>query len=184
MNNNDGAVREVVETLFESATKEVFSPLGLRLERVSHDARICDKQITGDSVLSVLSASGNGIKILSSINANFSTLSALFPHSDIPSSDELRDWCGEMNNQLVGAAKNRLLAYDCKVLMGLPTLIQGENLASVNSADAIVSKRSFQSERGEIITYLSTVIDSGFAILDEPDESLTGLTQGGELDFF
>lgn len=184
MNNSNGAVREVIETLFENASKDVFSPVGLSLEKVTHDASICDKQIIGDSVLSVLSASGNGIKILSSINANFTTLKNLFPHGDSPTSDELRDWCGELNNQLVGAAKNHMLAYDCKVLMGLPTLIQGENLASVNSNDAVVSKRTFSCEKGEIITYLSTVIEPEFEIRDEPDESLTGLTTGGELDFF
>lgn len=184
MNNSNGAVREVVESLFENASKEVFSPTGLTLDKVTHDASICDKQIIGDSVLSVLSASGNGIKILSSINVNFTTLKNLFPHGDSPTNDELRDWCGELNNQLVGAAKNKMLAYDCKVLMGLPTLIQGENLASVNSSDAVVSKRTFVCSGGEIITYLSTCIHKGFEIRDEPDESLTGLTAGGELAFF
>lgn len=184
MNNSNGAVREVVESLFENASKEVFSPIGLTLDKVTHDASICDKQIIGDSVLSVLSASGNGIKILSSINVNFTTLKNLFPHGGTPNNDELRDWCGELNNQLVGAAKNKMLAYDCKVLMGLPTLIQGENLASVNSTDAVVSKRTFVCNDGEIITYLSTYIEDDFEIRDEPDESLTGLTTGGELDFF
>ncbi len=184
MKNTNNAVREVVESLFESAMVDVFSPVGLALNGVIDDASSCSKQVIGDSVLSVLSASGNGIQILCSINAGFSTLEGLYPMGKNPSSDELRDWCGELNNQIVGAAKNHMLAYDCKVLMGLPTLIQGENLASVNSSDALISKRTFLSAEGEIITYLSTVIEPGFKILDTPDESLTGLTQGGELDFF
>ena len=184
MNNSNGAVREVIESLFEQAATEVFSPIGLGLNSVTLDASICNKQIVGDSVLSVLSAAGNGIKILSSINANFATLQALYPLGDNPTADELRDWCGELNNQLVGAAKNHMLAYDCKVLMGLPTLIQGENLASISSSDACISKRVFLSGEGEIITYLSTIIEPAFTIRDEPDESLTGLTQGGELSFF
>ena len=184
MKNSNGAVREVVESLFEQAGTEVFSPLGLNLDTVILDASACTKQIVGDSVLSVLSAAGNGIKLLSSINANFETLKALYPLGENPTIDELRDWCGELNNQLVGAAKNHMLAYDCKVMMGLPTLIQGENLASIGSSDACISKRVFLAPEGEIITYLSTVIDPAFEILDEPDDSLTGLTQGGELSFF
>lgn len=184
MNNTDNAVREVIESLFEAAMVDVFSPVHLTLSDVVSDAASCTKQVIGDSVLCVLSASGNGIKILCSINASFSTLEALYPLSENPSSDELRDWCGELNNQIVGAAKNHMLAYDCKVMMGLPTLIQGENLASVSSSDALVSKRSFLSAEGEIIAYLSTVIDPDFEIRDTPDDSLTGLTQGGELDFF
>ena len=184
MNNTDNAVREVIESLFETAMVDVFSPINLALGEVANDATECTKQVVGDSVLCVLSASGNGIKILCSINASFSTLGVLYPLSQNPSSDELRDWCGELNNQIVGAAKNHMLAYDCKVMMGLPTLIQGENLASVSPSDALVSKRSFLSAEGEIITYLSTLIEPGFEIRDTPDESLTGLTQGGELDFF
>ena len=184
MNNANGAVREVIESLFEKASIEVLSPVGLSINSVVHDAAICNKQIIGDSVLSVLSAAGNGIKLLSSINANFATLQGLYTLNKSPTTDELRDWCGELNNQIVGAAKNHMLAYDCKVLMGLPTLIQGENLASINSSDACISKRVFLSAEGEIITYLSTIIDPNFEILDEPDDSLTGLTQGGELSFF
>jgi CheY-specific phosphatase CheX len=184
MNNSNGAVREVIESLFEKATLEVFGPLNLTLNSVVHDASICNKQLVGDSVLSVLNASGDGVKILCSINANFSTLEALFPHGAHARSEELRDWCGELNNQLVGAAKNYLLAYKCKVLMGLPALIQGENLASISSSQACISKRSYLSDKGEIVAYLSTVIDPNFEMADEPDESLTGLTQGGELSFF
>lgn len=184
MNNSNGGVREVVESLFEQAGTEVLSPAGLSLDSVILEASACTKQVVGDSVLSVLSAAGNGIKLLSSINANFSTLEALYPLGKNPTADELRDWCGELNNQLVGAAKNQMLAYDCKVMMGLPTLIQGENLASIGSSDACISKRVFLSPEGEVITYLSTMIDPAFEIMDTPDESLTGLTEGGELSFF
>ena len=184
MNNVNGQVREVVELIFGEAADGVFSPVGLMLGAKIADASSCQKQISGDSVLSVLSAAGDGIRILSSINANFSTLDALFPNGPVASIDALRDWCGELNNQLVGAAKNHLLAYECKVMMGLPTLIQGENLASINSSEACVSKRSYLCGEGEIITYLSTVISPNFKMRDEPDLSLTGLVQGGELDFF
>lgn len=184
MNNRNGEARDVIESLFESATTDVFAPIGASLESVAINAIDCDKKVVGNSVLSALSASGNGIKILSSINASFSTLAKLFPHSKDAPSDELRDWCGELNNQIVGAAKNHMLAYDCKVMMGLPTLIHGENLASTSSSEATVSKRVFTSPDGQIVTYLSTVIDPRFEMKDEPDESLTGLTAGGELDFF
>ncbi len=184
MNNAKGAIREVVEGLFEKASCEIFNPVQLALDSIVMDASACTKQVVGDSVLSVLSASGNGIKILSSINASISDLQSLFPHSDTPSIDEVRDWCGELNNQIVGAAKNHLLAYDCKVMMGLPTLVQGENLASIGANEASVSKRVFNSPKGQIITYLATVIAPGLEIRDSPDDALTGLNTSGELDFF
>ena len=184
MDNKSGAILEIVESVFESATNTVLEPTGLTLGKVAGDISESNPQIEGDSILSVLSAAGDGIKIFSSIHVTRETLRAIHPSGASASVEDLRDWCGEINNQLVGAAKNQLLAYECKVMMGLPTLIQGENLASIGADEASVSRREYASDRGVVVTYLSTVIAPGFNMRDQPDESLTGITQGGELDFF
>ena len=184
MDNQDGAIRTIIEQHFEASAVSILEPWGLALDGTIANAVACDKNIVGDSVLSVLSATGKGIKILSSLNANFGTLSSLYPYGQGASIDELRDWCGELNNQMVGAAKNHLLAYQCQLTMGLPTLIQGENLASINANEAVVTKRHFVAESGTIIAYLSTVIDPQFTMADQADVALTGLKSGGELDFF
>ncbi len=183
MNNDNNAVRSTILDIFGAENDQIFEGVGFKLIASKMDASTCVQQIEGDSILSILSAAGDDIRILSSINVSFTTLAALYPHGEADI-DALRDWCGELNNQLVGAAKNQLLAYECKLMMGIPTLIQGENLASIHSADAVVSKRHYACPQGEIITYLSTLISPKFKMRDEPDMSLTGIAAGGELSFF
>ena len=183
MNNENNAARSTIIDVFGTENDQIFAGVGLKLTSSKMDASLCVQQILGDSILSILSASGEEVRILSSINVNFSTLASLYPHGEADT-DALRDWCGELNNQLVGAAKNQMLAYECKMMMGIPTLIQGENLASIHSSDAFVSKRHYSCAQGEVITYLSILLSPRFKMRDEPDMSLTGIEAGGELSFF
>src|SRR5262245_13024564 len=47
---------------------------------------------------------------------------------------EVRDWVGEMANQLLGRIKNQLLGYGVEIYLTTPLVIRGERLAPVPHA--------------------------------------------------
>jgi CheY-specific phosphatase CheX len=183
MNNENGAVCDTVEEIFHQANNELFSGYKLEFLSSSRSQSAQEQDIQGDSIMSVLTAAGEGIKILSAIKLSAETAAYIHP-TQSAAPEDLQDLCGELNNQLVGKVKNKLLAYDCKLMLGLPSFISGSNLSSHSVPNANLTERIYCSAVGNVIVCLHVVIHPDFTMLDVPNEELTGEVSEGMLSFF
>jgi hypothetical protein len=75
-----------------------------------------------------------------------------------PSQPDLEDWCLELNNQLVGRVKNKLLGYGRVVTVGLPVLLTGTDVSAVTPPNSEVHQYSVESADGQITLTLATLI--------------------------
>src|SRR4051812_1990116 len=120
MNPNEKTANEIVIDLYIHACDELFTAYGLtaclqRQDADRHDAKEA-------SYISILGASGEKIRISSTLNIGAILLAKLHPSGakNVPQR-ELEDWCQELNNQLVGRVKNKLLRLGSEVITGLPS---------------------------------------------------------------
>ncbi len=180
MNNENGAIKAIIESLFLNAATELLATY-----KLSHKANASsndDSSVGDESILSVITASGEGLRISCTLKIGVDTAMSL--HPDIADLNSAQDLCAEFNNQLIGKLKNKLLAYNCKVLLGLPSLIHGNKITQASSTSADSTDYTFYCDAGVLLIDLQTSIHPGLVILDEPDESLSGTVSEGTLDFF
>lgn len=184
MNNENGTVHATIEDIFHTANDEIFSHYNLSPN--SEVAECVDNEASQNSViLSIINASGDGIKILFTINLYETTARYIYPGDGVNAElHELQDLCGELNNQLIGKVKNKMLAYGCKLTLGLPTCITGKCVSSHSPENATLSERVYFSAGGRVIVCLYTVIHPDFTMLDVANVELAGEVPEGTLSFF
>lgn len=183
MNNENGKVHAAIEDIFHTATSELLS--NYRLSSSSQES--FSTEVTNQScvILSIINASGEGIKILSTINVGESTARYIYPGDGANAEiEDLQDLCGELNNQLIGKVKNKMLAYDCKLMLGLPSCITGKSVSSHAPQSATLSERIYTSAEGDVVVCLYTVIHPDFSMLDVANVELAGEVSEGTLSFF
>ncbi len=117
------------------------------------------------SYVSVLGASGEGISLSSMLKIERDLVIRIHPSgcADL-SQPELEDWCLELNNQLVGRVKNKLLGYGPVVMVGLPVLLTGTDVSAVTAPKSEVHQYSVESAEGQITLTLSTLIAPDVAL--------------------
>ncbi len=180
MNNEKGAIKTVIQSLFLNAATELLATY--KLSQRSDTSSNENSNIEDESILSVITASGEGLRISCTLKIGVNTAMSL--HPDITDLNSAQDLCAEFNNQLIGKLKNKLLAYNCKLLLGLPSLIHGNKITQSSSTDAESIVYTFYCDAGVLLIDLQTNIHPGLSILDTPDESLSGIVSEGTLDFF
>jgi len=162
MRINDMAPREVVNDLFVEACRELFQAYGLTAELIVENAE--QRRRTG--YVSVVSATGNGIRLLS-IAAIDATLLARTHHLGIEIAQSyLEDWCRELNNQLVGRVKNKLLEFGCEVITGLPALIKGTDMIALRHPESESRRYVFATIHGGLTLTLEAVLAADFRLAD------------------
>ena len=95
----------------------------------------------------------------------------------------LRDWTGEMANQLLGRVKNNLLKYNVKVAMGVPTAISGQGYTLTSVGDMSPVRLRFTSEFGNLSLLLNMRFRPGLR-LDPPNEEEEDTAAEGDLMLF
>jgi hypothetical protein len=166
------AATETVIDVYVQASIELLSAYGLstRLHRQQEepDAR-------RPSYVSVLGATGEGIRLSSTINAGADLLGRLHPAgAQRAAQRDLEDWCRELNNQLVGRVKNKLLRLDCEVTAGLPVLITGSGIDTIVAPEQECRQYFFAGEHGSLALTLALVLAPDLELKDAPadDEAI------------
>jgi hypothetical protein len=146
-----------------AACTELFDAYGftqhLRPESARADA-------TGHTTYaSVLSAGGKGIRISSTLSLDRELLRQTHPSkaAEVPER-EIEDWCRELNNQLVGRLKNKLLRAGCEMTTGLPVLVRGTDIVAVTSEDQNFRQYYFSSKYGNLTFTLAMLLSPGLAL--------------------
>lgn len=177
--------RRVIEELYTGACEELLRDYGVSA-RVDRSAAGGDR-LPGESMVSVLGATGNGVNFLSTLHVQRSLLAALHPAAgQAATRAQLQDWCGELNNQLAGRVKNKLLGYGHAVLLGLPSLVSGENVATEDPVRATVSHFVHESPAGRMVLTLSLQLDEQFQLREQAGEASDDLAvmREGEISLF
>ena len=139
MSLNDPRDHQILNELYVQACRALLSAYGLT---VNVQEQGCGASARNKaSYVSVLGASGEGISLSSMLKIERDLVISMHPlgcaHISQP---DLEDWCLELNNQLVGRLKNKLLGYGRVVIVGLPMLLTGTDVSAVtapNSFDLI-----------------------------------------------
>jgi len=131
-----GNAQEVFGGILEEATLELIDGYGVSVTLTGH-SQAESMEIDSSSLVSIIGFSGNQIR--GSVCLRIPEALALATHpqkSPAPTGPELRDWVGELCNQLVGRTKNRLLRYGHNVGMGTPVVAVSETGLSLAAACA------------------------------------------------
>jgi hypothetical protein len=140
-----------------TACSELFAAYGLseHLERQDGDHHEPGR----GTYASVLGATGQGIRLSSTLSLDRELLVRTHPSGNAKLPErEVEDWCRELNNQLVGRLKNKMLRAGCEVTTGLPVLIKGRDIVAVGAADEDFRQYFFSSQYGQLAFTLSMLL--------------------------
>jgi hypothetical protein len=157
----------VTERYVESA-HELFRAYRIagRLRQVERHARGLD----ASRCVSTIGATGAGITLVSVLSMHEAMLSACHPAGDpFVARAGVEDWCRELNNQLLGRLKNKLLGVGCELIAGLPSLVAGD-IGDLAPPDAAYAQWFFASSRGVAATLAIKLDESSAATAAGGDE--------------
>jgi len=182
MNHLEVSPCAVVIDLHAKSCAELFTVYGLttHLHRDTSGARPSGRP----SYASVLDAAGGGLRLSSTVSMDRELLALTHPSGVAAVRDrDLEDWCRELNNQLMGRVKNKLLRLGCEVTTGLPVLVSGTGVTVVVPPDIDSRQYFFTSEHGSMTFTLAMLFTPSFAFAASPvvDEEVK---REGELSLF
>lgn len=139
-----------------------------------------------ETTVSALGTTGQGIKILSVLQIETPLLQYTYPGGFSGIDPEaLEDWGTELNNQLIGRLKNKLLQDRCLVTLGLSSVIRGKDMVPTMSSDAQMTKHLYTCVEGSLCVILSVRVAPPF-ILTPIDTTHTAphVMAEGAISFF
>lgn len=174
---------ELVNTMFVESCNELFSNYGLSRE-IEMSAASPGDVYPDSTMCCLLSATGEGINVVSMLQPDDGFLTNLYPgDKDSVSQQEIEDWCGELNNQLVGRLKNKLLGYQCEVMLGLPSMVTGQQICAAGPKDAMVTQGILESDNGRIKVVAATKLEPEL-VLEAREGGDDDVMMEGEISLF
>jgi hypothetical protein len=157
MTLDSGKQHRILNELYVQACSGLLSAYGLAVHARMQGAGTSARH--NPSYVSVLGAACEGISLSSMLKIDRNLVVSVHPLgcAEIAQAD-LEDWCRELNNQLVGRVKNKLLGYDRILIVGLPVLITGTDVSPLAAPNAEVHEYSFQSADGQVSLTLATLV--------------------------
>jgi len=160
MSFNNARDHQILNELYVQACRALLSAYGLTVTVQEHGGGPGGGNKA--SYVSVLGASGEGISLSSMLKIERDLVISMHPvGSANVTQPDVEDWCLELNNQLVGRVKNKLLGYGPAVLVGLPVLLKGTDVSAVAGPNSEIHQYSVESAEGQITLTLSTLIAPG-----------------------
>jgi CheY-specific phosphatase CheX len=186
MTNQENALSNPRSTLVEllsGACLELFSSYEAYLMDHTESVELDENSV---NFIALIGVSDSAFRATLTMCVTPALLKASFPASEEEISDsDLKDWLGELANQLAGRFKNKVVPYGRKLELGVPTVIQGVGLKVDLPKSSEITEHQFISEQGDIVELrLSTLIDEQF-ILNTPEETEEAeVLAEGEMLFF
>jgi hypothetical protein len=183
MSLNDAKGHQIVNELYVQACSALLSAYGLVVGVREQDggAGASNKA----SYVSFLGANGEGISLSSTLKIERDLVIILHPLGPTGvTQPDLEDWCLELNNQLVGRVKNKLLPYGPVVNVGLPLLLTGTDVSAVIAPKSEVHRYFVESADGQIALTLATLIAPDVDLQEIPSTDDESVLAEGELALF
>lgn len=153
----------IVVDLHAKACNELFEAYGL--SQYLHRSDAGPQQGHRVTYVSVLGATGDGIRLSSTVSMDARLLALTHPSREASMPErEVQDWCREINNQLMGRVKNKLLRLGCEIANGLPVLITGTDMAAVTMPDLDHRQYFFTSKSGSMSFTLEMLFAQRFEL--------------------
>jgi hypothetical protein len=91
-----------------------------------------------------------------------------------PPGGHVRDWVGELSNQLLGRLKTKLLGHSVEIGLSTPIVLQGIRLQPMPRA--AIEPTIYQSAAGMVLIWVETEVATGFSLPPArvPDAGNTG----------
>jgi hypothetical protein len=165
MSSNNPKQHQILNELYIQACADLLPAYGLEIDIRKQGAGTSTRTRDTDSYLSILGATTGDISLSSMLKIDRDLVVSIHPaeSSDV-AHDLLEDWCRELNNQLVGRLKNKLLGYGQALILGLPTLITGIDVRPVPAPNSKVHEYSVESGHGKIALTLVTLVSPGLEL--------------------
>jgi hypothetical protein len=153
---------DIVNGLHIQACRDLLAAYGSTAHLQPRDAQPLPRNKAG--YVSVLGATGEGISLLSTLNFDAELLARTHRLGDDDTAQRwLHDWCRELNNQLMGRIKNKLLELGCELTLGLPSLVTGFDIRSVAGSNVETRESLFASTHGYLALTLATLLAPDFS---------------------
>ena len=178
MPNDKTVFREAIHEMLIQACIELFQQSGISI-------KCGTRPISSAEICSVITGSGNGLTVKAFIQPDKEILTAGHPYKQSGvSQNEAEDWCRELNNQLMGRLKTKLLERSCVINLGLPVLIAGHEISAAKTPEAIVLTQTFETEFGSMKLSNHMQCDSDFILLDKPAAAIHDAMHEGDIFLF
>jgi hypothetical protein len=96
-----------------------------------------------------------------------------------PPGGRIRDWIGELSNQLIGRLKVKLLGHDIEIGLTTPIVLQGIRLRPLPKSALLPAV--FSSEWGTVLVWVEAEVTAGFSL---PPARIPDAGETGDLMFF
>ncbi|MBN2192989.1 MAG: chemotaxis protein CheX [Polyangiaceae bacterium] len=164
-----GAMRAMAAT----ACEELFAAYGVSL-RVSSDSNRPFDQIVLCGVLGFTGSQLRGSVLLAGTEGPFAV--------SRPAQGQVRDWVGELTNQLVGRLKNRLRERGAEIAPSTPVVLQGEHIAPLPRH--LLIPLMFDCDQGVVLVWVHVETTPGFELMPAADGREDAGTPRDEAIFF
>jgi chemotaxis protein CheX len=121
---------QVLKDITTESTKAVFDAYGVELLQEDGD-------VNDASLMSVIGFTGADLRGTLVLAGEIGPFLAARTSDDL----EVKDWAGEMANQLLGRIKNKMISYGAEVNMSTPLTVRGIQLNFGTSNESVMSLR-------------------------------------------
>ena len=171
-------VKEVIDDLVRTATCELFSAYGTKLETATEVG-------AASQSVAIIGFSGGAIRGALGIAIAHDVAAAAFESaggdSKVPGAVD--DFIGELANQLLGRLKNKLLGYGTELHLAIPMVLSGVELRLVPTNGGDVWAYGFRADTGIVSVWLDARFDAEFVLAPQEDPSMLGANEGDMLLF-
>ncbi len=161
----------VIEEMTASSCVELFDAYGVALSNTpSADWATTDEPLVS-AVMGFVSPQVRGTCLLACEQGPVKT--------SCPPGGRIRDWVGELANQLVGRLKIKLLGHDIEIGLTTPIVLQGIRLQPLPKA--ALEPSVFRSVEGTVLVWVEAEVAPGFSL---PPARNPDAGESGDLLFF
>ncbi len=168
--------REIIDEIVTACALELFGP---------HDTEVArgDKRLDPHEYVSVIGFYGSSMHGALGLGDDRGVIGLMMngPTGDFCQRSLAEDWVGETANQLLGRIKNKLLAYDVTVGLGVPMVLRGVEVHLATSTSDVWHYR-FVCPQGGLTVWFDCRMDE--ALVLERSEAPDLVAREGELTMF
>lgn len=167
--DNEPVTREVVRIL-EEVCQRLFKAYGVELTPAPSSMETT-QEVVLCGVLGFAGSHVRGSTLLAATTGPF--------EESRPTNGVMRDWVGELTNQLVGRLKVKLLERGTEIAVSTPVVLQGEHVAPLPRQ--VLKPIVFTSKHGLVFVWADVETVEGFALSDGTSDP--GMTEGDAVFF-
>ena len=177
----------LVRRLYVESVDELLAAYGLsnRVREAGADPAAARRM----SYVSVLGLTADGLRICSILDLDVELLASLHPArvgapDALLEATDLGDWCRELNNQLGGRLKNKLVVRGCDPMLGLPSLLTGMDISAIAQGDMDMYQAVYVADGRRMVVTLATQICADMTLTEEASQNTGEILAEGAIALF